>query len=143
LDTSQAQSVRSEAKQGFPFEASLRFDPARSVLVNIPEGREAQVNGRTLKGPGTIIKNALVLEGSVTVFGSLANTSSKIFHQERQSRSAGTTDPEAAFRAEWESKPELRAEFGDDEQGLKRFLAYSKAKSKGMIHEIKPRAVRV
>lgn len=270
LDTPQVQAIRDEAKQGFPFEASFRFDPGRSKLVQVSAGQEAEVNGRTLKGPGTIIKNAFILEGSIVVFGRLTNTSSKIFkdnnfikesdmatkestitpapaemtlasfqadHQDlfaevtRMGKEAGekagekaaldrfaaisklaaddpafvveqfaksatldavkdaliakqaqaltkqaevlakkaaetksNTDPahqefsdeqkkheagkpgdqgvpnpgtEAAFKAEWDKNPELRTEFGDDDAGWKRFLAYSKAKAAGQVHERK------
>jgi len=74
LDNELSRSIKADADAGFPFETSLRFDPERSIIENIPEGSSQKVNGKTLKGPGTIIKNALVMEGSVTVFGALKNT---------------------------------------------------------------------
>jgi len=80
LKTSElAQGIKSEMDEGFPFEASLRFDPDKSDRENIAEGNTVEVNGRKLKGPGTIIRNALILEGSICVFGALKNTKSQAF----------------------------------------------------------------
>jgi len=74
-----AQGVKAEMDEGFPFEASLRFDPDKSTLEHIKEGETGEVNGHKLKGPGTIIRNALILEGSICVFGALKNTQSQAF----------------------------------------------------------------
>jgi len=82
---SEAQNIRAQAKEGFPFEASLRFDFDRATQVVVPEGTSEQVNGRTIKGPGTIVKNAIIKEGSVCTFGALKGCRSQVFnHQEKE-----------------------------------------------------------
>jgi len=77
--SSLAQGVKAEMDEGFPFEASLRFDPVKSIIEHIKEDETAEINGHKLKGPGTIIRNALILEGSICVFGALKNTQSQAF----------------------------------------------------------------
>jgi len=79
LNNEHANAIIADADQGFPFEASLRFDPARSKAVYIREGQSVQVNGNTLTGPGTLFSKTLILEGSVCVFGALANCSTEAF----------------------------------------------------------------
>jgi len=80
LENSQiAQEIRNQMDEGFPFEASLRFDPDKSEIEHIQEDETAEVNGHKLKGPGTVIRNALIMEGSICVFGALKNTQSKAF----------------------------------------------------------------
>jgi len=74
-----SQQVKKEMLEGFPFESSLRFDPDRSIIMNVPDGQSVQVNGHVLKGPGTVVKNALIVEGSICVFGALKNTVSEAF----------------------------------------------------------------
>jgi len=73
------QEVSGQMEEGFPFEASLRFDPDRSDIEYVKEGNTSEVNGRKLKGPGTIVRNALIVESSVVVFGALTNTKSQAF----------------------------------------------------------------
>ena len=77
----EAQQIRAQAKEGFPFESSLRFDPDKTIIEQIPEGQSSTCNGRTVKGPGAIMKNTVIMEGSVTTFGALTNTKSQIFEQ--------------------------------------------------------------
>jgi hypothetical protein len=80
LKTSEkAQQIRKEMLEGFPFESSLKFDPDRSIIERIGEGQSAEVNGKTLRGPGTVIRNTLIMEGSICVFGALKNTVSEAF----------------------------------------------------------------
>ncbi|MHC4617219.1 MAG: hypothetical protein ACYTEQ_05640 [Planctomycetota bacterium] len=76
-----AEQVKKEADEGFPFEASLRFDPERSKIETVKEGELVEVNGRRLKGPGTVVRNAVIMEGSICVFGALKNTHSQVFLQ--------------------------------------------------------------
>jgi len=78
-----AGQVKDQIEEGFPFEASLRFDPARSKIENVAEGQTVEVNGHQLKGPGTVVRNAVIMEGSICVFGALKNTASKAFELAR------------------------------------------------------------
>lgn len=109
LNTPAAMQLKEEMEQGFPFEASLRFDPERTKIERVAEGQEAEVNGRKLKGPGTVMKNAVIMEGSVCVFGALKNTNSEAFEildEEKQ-----LSEKENIMPAETETeKMELTAE---------------------------------
>lgn len=85
LKTSEkAQEVKGQIEEGFPFEASFRFNPDKSNILHIGEGQSVDVNGYKLKGPGTIVKNALIVEGSICVFGALKNTVSEAFEIENE-----------------------------------------------------------
>jgi len=79
LNNEYANAIIADADQGFPFEASLRFDPARSQAVYIKENQSVKVNGNTLTGPGTLFSKTIVLEGSVCVFGALTDCSTEAF----------------------------------------------------------------
>jgi hypothetical protein len=74
-----AEEIKAQMTEGFPFEASLRFDPDRSKIEFVNGDETIEVNGNKLKGPGTVIKNACILEGSICVFGALKNTQSEAF----------------------------------------------------------------
>lgn len=112
-----AEQVRSEMEEGFPFEASLRFDPDRSDIEYVAEGTSVEVNGKNLKGPGTIIRNAMMIEGSVVVFGALKHTKSQSFAENpifkepmmaKQNESVTTARFESV-EAFAESQPDLHA----------------------------------
>lgn len=72
LKNSRAQELRADMQQGFPMQASLR--PVPLVIEEVRDGATAQVNGRTLKGPGSIFRRCQVQEVSMCVFGALKNT---------------------------------------------------------------------
>ncbi len=74
-----AQEVREQADEGYPFEASLRFDPSVAKIVQVGENDTHEINGRTLKGPGTAIYNTRILEGSIVTFGALTNCATEVF----------------------------------------------------------------
>lgn len=71
-----AQEVRGDMAAGFPMEASLAVVP--SVVESIADGTKAQVNGHTLKGPGTIFRKSTVGEVSMCTFGVDNATSSEV-----------------------------------------------------------------
>jgi hypothetical protein len=73
-----AAAIQKEATAGFPFEASMRFDPVKSKIEYIKDGQTATVNGRTLTGPGALITNAMIMEGSVCTFGALAGCKTEL-----------------------------------------------------------------
>ena len=84
LSNGDAQKVKADMTDGFPFEASLRFDPERAKIEFVKEGEVVEVNGHKLKGPGTVIKNTVIVEGSVCTFGALKNCQSESFDKEIQ-----------------------------------------------------------
>ncbi len=79
LSSEIAQSIKRDAKDGFPFEASLKFDPAKTNILKVADGERIKVNKQELKGPGTIMKNTVIMEGSICVFGALNETKTEIF----------------------------------------------------------------
>jgi len=74
-----AKEYRRDSIDGFPFQASLRFDPNRSKFEFVKDGETVEVNGNKLTGPGTLFSKTVVMEGSVCVFGALQNTRSEMF----------------------------------------------------------------
>lgn len=74
-----AQEVREQADEGYPFQASLRFDPSVAKIVQVGENDTHEINGRVLKGPGTAIYNTRILEGSIVTFGALTNCVTEVF----------------------------------------------------------------
>jgi hypothetical protein len=80
-----AQKIRVQAKEGFPFEASLRFNFEKARPVTVADGETATVNGRKFKGPGTIWYDTPIKEGSVCTFGALKGCRSNVFnHQQKE-----------------------------------------------------------
>lgn len=77
LDNEQARAVLSDAKGGFPFEASLRFNSDTFKVRRVKDGETVQVNGNELKGPGSVIESCVILEGSICVIGALQNTDAR------------------------------------------------------------------
>jgi hypothetical protein len=80
VDTEVSHEFQKLSKQGFPFQSSLRGVPKR--VERIEEGTETQVNGFSLKGPGTVWREWDYMEGSVCVFGWDDNTSAAAFSKE-------------------------------------------------------------
>ena len=80
VDTEVSKEFQKLSKQGFPFQSSLRGVPRR--IERIQEGTETQVNGFTLKGPGTIWREWEYMEGSVCVFGWDDKTSAAAFSKD-------------------------------------------------------------
>ena len=95
LDNENARSIIADADAGFPFEASLRFDPARSRAVFIKEGQTVTVNGNKLASPGTLFTKTTIVEGSVCVFGHLTDCMTEAFEivneNQNQSNQLGDT----------------------------------------------------
>jgi hypothetical protein len=80
VDTEVSKEFQKLSKQGFPFQSSLRGVPRR--VERIEEGTETQVNGFSLKGPGTVWREWEYMEGSVCVFGWDDKTSASAFSKE-------------------------------------------------------------
>ena len=80
VDTEVSKEFQKLSKQGFPFQSSLRGVPRR--IERIQEGTETQVNGFTMKGPGTVWREWEYMEGSVCVFGWDDKTSAAAFSKD-------------------------------------------------------------
>lgn len=74
VDTEDSREFRKLSKEGFPFEASFLAVPSK--IEEIDNGEEAEVNGYTFKGPGTIWRKSQFKEASVCEFGYDPNTQS-------------------------------------------------------------------
>jgi hypothetical protein len=68
-----AQQVRSESKDGFPWEASVRLQPTK--VEQLGDGVEAVVNGHKVVGPGHIFRRSQLREVSFVALGADSNTS--------------------------------------------------------------------
>jgi hypothetical protein len=77
LQNESAKETRQDMLDGFPMQASLNVPAGK--IEQIAEGASAQVNGRTVRGPGAIFRQAVVREVSMCVFGALNNTRSEAF----------------------------------------------------------------
>ena len=77
LSNDDAKKVRGDLKDGFPMEASLSLLP--TVIEYIKENETTEVNGRILKGEGTVFRKAIIKEVSMCNFGADSNTESKAF----------------------------------------------------------------
>ena len=95
-----AQRIRTESREGFPFESSLRFDPDKSKIERLSKGQTAQINDRKITGPGTIVRNAFIIEGSVTSLGALGGTRTHIFQQTMSNSDKETHMDLAQFQQE-------------------------------------------
>ena len=74
VDTPFADEFIKLSDQGFPYEASIQARPTK--IVRLEEGEETEVNGFTMKGPGTVWRESVLRECSVTTFGADRNTKS-------------------------------------------------------------------
>lgn len=74
LDTPESLKFRETSAQGFPYEASIYAKPTQ--IQRLTEDETAEVNGYTMKGPGTIWRKSIFKESSVCTFGYDSNTKS-------------------------------------------------------------------
>ena len=80
MDTPYAQEFIKLSKAGFPYESSIYAVP--TSIERLEEGASAEVNGFTLKGPGTVWRQSVFKEASVCVFGYDSNTRSAALSKE-------------------------------------------------------------
>lgn len=78
LSNDTARSFYQNAKEGFPYEASISIRP--TVIERLLEGESVEVNGYKFKGPGTVFRKGLVREASVCTFGYDSKTSVSVFN---------------------------------------------------------------
>jgi len=74
VDTEAAREFIKLSGEGFPYQASIRANPTQ--IIRLEENEEAEVNGFTMKGPGTVWRKSVLKECSVTTFGADSNTKS-------------------------------------------------------------------
>ena len=80
VKTPYSEEFQSLSKEGFPYEASISGRPL--IVERLEEGATAEVNGFTMKGPGSIWRDWVYRETSVCVFGYDSNTKSKAMADE-------------------------------------------------------------
>jgi len=77
IDTAAAREFSGMINQGQPFEASLYGKPTE--IQSLSEDEETEVNGRTVKGPGSVWKAWTLKECGPSIFGMDPNTSTDVF----------------------------------------------------------------
>lgn len=86
LENENAKEIQKDVENGFPFEASLRFDPLKTKIEYVKDGESVEVNDKKLKGPGVVMRNTTIMEGSIVTFGALAKTKTITFEQVTNSK---------------------------------------------------------
>jgi hypothetical protein len=76
LSNPEADAVAADARQGFPFESSIGCDPA--AQEELGRGQTAEVNGRAVAGPLTVLRTSRLREASVVTFGASAESATRI-----------------------------------------------------------------
>lgn len=77
LNNPGAQQIKGDITDGFPMQASMYVPP--QLIEYVREGESAEVNGHTLKGPGTVFRKAIIREVSMCALGADSHTQSKTF----------------------------------------------------------------
>jgi len=80
VETPESLEFRSLSKKGFPYEASIYAKP--TVVERVSEGAKVEVNGFSLRGPGTVWRKCIYKEASVCVHGFDSNTKATAFGTE-------------------------------------------------------------
>lgn len=81
VSTKESEEFQKTSAEGFPFQASMYCDP--TSVERIREGESAEVNGFTMKGPGTIWRKSIFQEASVCVFGWDKQTEASAFSKDK------------------------------------------------------------
>ena len=100
LNTPESLAFQENSKAGFPYQASIQGRP--TILEDIAEGESVEVNGHTLKGPGTVWRKWSYMETSVCVFGADPNTKSKALSDEQEEIEVDFLKKEDLFDSEEE-----------------------------------------
>ncbi len=80
VDTEESAEFQKLSRKGFPYESSVYVTPLN--IERLDKGASAEVNGFTLKGPGTIFRKFRFNEASVCVFGWDRQTQASAFSKE-------------------------------------------------------------
>lgn len=84
LDNPMAQELRGDMQKGFPMQASLFLPP--DVVEYVKEGTSVKVNGRLLKGPGTIFRSGVIKEVSMVTLGNDDKSRARAFNDDEDSK---------------------------------------------------------
>ena len=76
-DTEDGQEVVKLSRKGFPWQASMYIPPL--AIEEVSPGATAEVNGKILRGPGTIFRQSVLRECSFCVLGADKHTEAKAF----------------------------------------------------------------
>jgi len=77
LENEDVDKFVANSKKGFPYQASISGRP--TVIERVEEGSSIEVNGYTLKGPGTVWRKTDFKECSICVFGYDEQTTAQVF----------------------------------------------------------------
>lgn len=80
LSTEASKEFQQLSQEGFPYQSSIYAKP--SNIERVAEGAKAEVNGFTMKGPGTIWRKCEFKEMSVCVFGWDSQTQATAFSKD-------------------------------------------------------------
>ena len=80
LDNELSAEFVENSKKGFPYQSSVYVQP--TSIERVEKDQEVEVNGFTLKGPGTVFRKCQFKEMSVCVFGWDSNTNATAFNQD-------------------------------------------------------------
>ncbi|MCK9603562.1 MAG: hypothetical protein M0R66_04305 [Candidatus Omnitrophica bacterium] len=114
LRSARAKEILSDAEDGFPFQASVRV--AGTKIEQVESGSTAQVNGRTLTGPGLIYRESDLREVSFCSLGADPDTSAQALAHRRgimagKKDGADSTADSTAAKGAGDARAEARAEF--------------------------------
>jgi len=82
LENEDVDKFVANSRKGFPYQASISGRP--SVIEQVEEGESVEVNGHTLKGPGTVWRKTDFKECSICVFGYDDQTTAQVFSSSGQ-----------------------------------------------------------
>lgn len=80
VDTEESKEFQKLSLEGFPYESSMYVTPLS--IERLEKGTTVEVNGFTMKGPGTIFRKSTFNEASVCVFGWDRQTQASAFSKE-------------------------------------------------------------
>jgi hypothetical protein len=124
------QEVAALSDEGFPWQMSVRIEPAQ--VDEVGKGKSVQVNGRTFSGPITVFRNSVIREVSFTPTGWDAQTSATAMARGIPSPDEGVTmTPEeiAALQAE-AAKAKVFEKQANDEKAAREKAEADAAKEK-------------
>lgn len=101
-----AQSVASDADDGFPWQLSVHIEPISTE--DLRPGEKVTVNGREVHGPCTVFRQSRIREVSFTPTGVDHNTSARVFSSSKGAQHVDTKELEAKLSAATKEADELR-----------------------------------
>lgn len=105
FETPAANAIRSSARNGFQWQASIGASPLE--VERVPRGRTAQANGRTFEGPVDIVRRSVLGEISFVDIGADNTTSANIAAQRgtQENAMAGEQKTETPGQGENKTTP--------------------------------------